>query len=272
MFKMYIDDSGTSDGQTIAIASGLIVPHLAVSALEREWEIFRRREKFNDFHAAKCAFGNYKSEFRDWDKKRVKRVFHRVREIAKKYGEHAYSFAIRKCEYDELIPKELRELGGDRHYTWAVRHLLSATEQVTAGIDAPAPIEFIFDWMDESSPHRKEIETTMRQAESITPGRYVNHYSFRHREEVPGLQCADMLAWSCYKFAVHIYDKTPLTELAERSYWDFENFRNGLWMSAVVQTRAQLLDWVQRELNDPREQERIRLRCGSCVVPPRVRC
>ena len=259
MFSIYIDDSGTSKNQTVAIASGLIVPANRIKELDREFALLFKREKFTDFHAAKCAYGSYDSQYYGWEVKKVKRVFHCVRHIAKKYGAHAYSFAIRKQDYDELVPKELLETGGKKHYTWAIRHLISAIDQSTDKINALAPVNFIFDWMDEGSPGRKEIGTVMAQADSVRPGRYKGHYDFKHRQELPGLQCADILAWACYKYAVSAYDDTPLTELASKSFWDFENFKiknNERWMDAVVQKREDLEKWVDAEMKDTRSQER----------------
>ena len=258
MFTIYVDDSGTSPSQSVALAAGLIIPASQIESLDAEWEIFLKREGFNDFHAAKCAYRNYKSQFAKWEMKKVKRVIRRVREITKKYSVKAYSFAIRKCDYDEIITDELRATGGLYHYTWAIRHLISAVDMSTDKVNISVPVEYVFDWMDEGSPSRKEVETVMAQAESIRPGRYKGHYSFRRREEIPGLQCADMLAWSCYKFAIFVYDKIPLTEIGETSFWDFENFQDGEWMSAVAQKREDLKIWVQNEINDPRSQERRR--------------
>jgi hypothetical protein len=68
----------------------------------------------------------------------------------------------------------------------------------------------------------------------------------------------DLLAWACYRYAVFAYDSTPLTELAEKSFWDFENFNDGKWMYAVVQKKEDLERWVKAELADPRSQERRR--------------
>lgn len=258
MFTIYIDDSGTNDNQTVAIASGLIVPVSRIRALDSEFALLLKREKFTDFHAAKCAYGAYKSQYFGWEAKKVRRVFHSVRHIAKKHGIHGYSFAIRKEEYDEIVTRELRETGGAQHFTWAMRHLISAIDMSTDALNALAPVEFVFDWMDEGSPGRKEIGIVIEQADSIRPGRYKGHYSFRHRQELPGLQCADMLAWACYGYAVFVYDGTPLTELAKKSFWDFENFDNGQWLHAVVQKKDDLRKWAEAELADPRSQERRR--------------
>ncbi|MGA2887632.1 MAG: DUF3800 domain-containing protein [Terracidiphilus sp.] len=258
MFTIYIDDSGTGDNQTVAIASGLIVPTSRIKDLDSEWALLLKREKFGDFHAAQCAYGSYKTEYVGWKTKKVNRVFHCVRHIAKKYGAHAYSFAIRKEEYDEFVTEELRETGGERHFTWAIRHLITAIDKSTDELSVLAPVEFVFDWMDEGSPGRREIGIVMEQADSIRPGRYKGHYSFRHRQELPGLQCVDLLAWACYRYAVFAYDSTPLTELAEKSFWDFENFNDGKWMYAVVQKKEDLERWVKAELADPRSQERRR--------------
>ena len=42
-FTVYLDDSGTSPSQHVAIASAVIIPASRLLLLEREWERLRRR-------------------------------------------------------------------------------------------------------------------------------------------------------------------------------------------------------------------------------------
>jgi hypothetical protein len=124
------------------------------------------------------------------------------------------------------------------------------------------PFEYIFDWMGEKkknkNPSRSEIETVMAQAESLRPGRYEGHYSFRKRHDVPALQCTDMLAWTCYQFALNAYIQTPLKPIAEESFWEFERHRKNEWLTAGAQLPENLKKWADAELADPRSQKRRR--------------
>ena len=262
MFTVYIDDSGTDPKQAVAIASAVIIPAKRIVALDSEWASLAAKEGFTDFHTSVCIAKNPKSEFANWDDDRTSRVAARIRQILRKYGTKAFSFAVNKVDYDEVVPSEIKEVGGKYHYTWAIRNVVSALDRWAEHARMTIPFEYVFDWMDKKSQGeaKAEVEIVLAQAESVNPhdpGRYTN-YSFGKRRDIPALQCTDMLAWSCYQFALHKFAGTPLKFMAEQSFNEFE--KNGLddqeWLTAVTITRDHLKDWGERELNDPRGQLR----------------
>lgn len=89
-FTIFTSDSGTDPKQRVANATGLIVAASRIVSLEKEWDKLRKKEGFGDFHTSEFVYRNKKSEFADWDDVKHKRVFRRVREIAKKYGAQAF--------------------------------------------------------------------------------------------------------------------------------------------------------------------------------------
>ena len=242
MFIVYIDDSGTAPDQAVAIASALIIPAKRIASLDKEWATFAEKEGFNEFHSSECVARNPKSVFAAWDGERVLRVTSRVRQVAKKYGVKAFSFATNKVDYDEVVPEELKVVGGRFHYTWAIRNVISCLDRWCQITDMKVPLEYVFDWMDNRSQReaKREIETVMAQAESIDPGRYT-HSSFRKRQDIPALQCTDMLAWTCYQFALHAFKGVELGTIAAQSFWDFDSHRNE-WLTAITYKRKQLSD------------------------------
>ena len=262
MFTVYIDDSGTDPRQAVAIASAVIIPAKRIVALNQEWKTFANKEGFTEFHTAECVAHNSRSEFSDWDDAKTRRVMSRIRQILRKYGAKAFSFAVNKQDYDQVIPVEIAEVGGRHHYTWAVRNVLSALDRWAEISKMSIPFEYVFDWMDKNSQKeaKAEIEIVFEQAQSVNiqhRRRYTN-YSFRRRQDIPALQCTDMLAWTCYQFALFKFANVPLSEIARESFTDFE--KAGLnqqeWLTAVTITREHLADWGRRELNDPRSQKR----------------
>jgi hypothetical protein len=82
--------------------------------------------------------------------------------------------------------------------------------------------------------------------ENGRPGRYTN-YSFRRRQDVPALQCADAIAWTCYQYALLALSQIRLSQIAEECWDDYFNHRAKDWLYAAAMTRAQLADWVKRE-------------------------
>jgi hypothetical protein len=103
----------------------------------------------------------------------------------------------------------------------------------------------------------------MCQAESLAnlggkENEYTN-YSFRHRKDVPGLQCVDGLGWVCYRHALFTFRKTPLHQLAEESWKYFNgNVRNHFtWLQVFTLTRANLADWARREIDEGKSLKRF---------------
>jgi hypothetical protein len=260
MFTVYIDDSGTDPNQPTAIASALIVPAARLEELEESWQRFKVDNLISEFHSSECAAGQIGTEFSQWSSQRKHHVFYQVREITKKFAVNAFSFAIYKSDYDELIQGELREFGGKYHYTWAVDTVIRTLNQWAVAHQSNDPFEYIFDWMGERKRNnaKQEIEEEMAKWESIKPGFYEGHYSFRKRRDHPALQCADLLAWTCYQFARSAALKVPTHPIAWQTYWDFERHLNESWLGAFIQTREQLRNWANSEANDPIRIERRR--------------
>lgn len=264
MFTVYIDDSGTAPEQQIAIATAVIIPAARIVALDKEWETLRRREGFAEFHTSECVAANPDSEFVAWDRDKRSRVLSRIRQIGKKFGLNAVSLAIKKSDYDEIIPEEMRRLAGKYHYTWAMRNIISLLDAWAADHRVTAPFEYVYDWMDPKAQKKPkaEIDTVMAQAEDLAtkrgnPGRY-DKYSFRKRLDIPALQCTDLVAWTCYNFALFGLNNIPMSDIAKDCWNDYYNPSREAWLHVGTMTREQLTDWVHREQKDGVGIERLR--------------
>jgi hypothetical protein len=255
MFTAYIDDSGSDPKQAVANATTLIIPAARIVALEREWEGLKLKEGFSEFHTSPFVARNPKSDFANWDTAKHERVFRRVRDICKKYTVQAMSFTVYKKDYDEIVPKSFREDCGTFHYTWAIRQLLSHTEQWRRQHQAP-PLEYVFSWMGEKrkNPRRREIEDVMDQAEESAKetghsGAY-EHWSFRRAGDIPGLQCVDALAWCVYQYGLLAYCNKAMSDEALEAWNDFTKCKGGKWGFDVTITRKALKEWVDKEMAD----------------------
>lgn len=252
MFTLYIDDSGTSPSQPVAIATALIIPAVQIIRLEREWDTVRQKYGFTEFHTSEFVARNPKSEFANWDEQKQERLFSRVIQISMKYGVRAVSMAVNKKDYDEIVPQEYRGYFGTHHYTWAIRQAIANLDQLHKG----RPREWVFQWMGGPSDERKiEIEGVMEQQQWFMEkngeqGDYSN-YSFRKSLGIPGLQCADAIAWVCYRYALFVMCKTPMHKFAE-SGWDNIGGKSGLngWVFAAAIRRENLQKSVTKGLAD----------------------
>jgi hypothetical protein len=219
MFTVYVDDSGTSPDQKIALAAALVVPGRRIDALESEWENLKRKYRFTDLHASECAARNDKTQFARWDDDKVAQVFGRTCEISKKYSVKAISYALRKTDYDATLSDDQKRIGGKYHYTWAVRWLIRQLSKWHRNHSPQFPLEFVFDWPEKKA--KEEIERVMAQEERAHPGRYEKHYLFRHRDQLAGLQCADMLAWSSYQGAQGVLENLPFSPFAMANWVNY---------------------------------------------------
>lgn len=254
MITVFIDDSGTAPDHKVAIAAGLIVESSRIKSMDGEFEALKQEEGFSHFHTSECVAGNKESEFANWDSKNKQRVCARVRQIAMNYGVQACSIAIDRQLYDEVVPVHIRNEGGKFHYTWAVGYLIEMLDHWATRNGLDSPLQYVFDGMgnNKSNPAKKEIEAVMAKAEERRPGYYKGHYAFGRSKDTPGLQCADILAWSCYQFALSKLTNTPLKEIGVDSFLDFDgHWPKGIkWLLAIVQTREQLENWVIEKLRD----------------------
>lgn len=269
---IYLDDSGTSPSQQVAIATALIIPAKQIIRMESEWATLKAKEGFTDFHTSVFVARNPKAEFANWDDAKQKRVFLRVRQITKKYVVQIISMAVNKPDYEQLMPDEFRKYSGEHHYSWALRHVVNFAQLFKLNSERPEPYEWVFDWMERKDPARKEVETVLEQAEEMAvlergvSGEYTN-YSFRRRETLAGLQCADLVAWTNYQFALEKFKGTPTPPFAKTACDDFASMQarsvpsiNKVmeWNFSVVIKRDHLEDWVKRELADGRSLIRFR--------------
>jgi hypothetical protein len=256
MFTAYIDDSGTDPSQKIANATAIIVPAARIVTLEREWERLRKQEGFQSFHASELVARNPKSEFGTWDAGKCNRVFKRVRGICTKYGVQGMSMTVNKSDYDEVLPADFRKHSGMFHYTWAIRLLLSHLENWRTHKSPSLPFQFVFDYMGEKrkNPRRREIVDVMDQAEENAVAKggagTFSNYGFGRREEVPGLQCVDALAWTIYQYALFAFLKKPLNPEAAASMDHFGKYQSGTWGFDVTVTKEQLKTWFDKEIAD----------------------
>lgn len=260
MFTVFIDDSGTDPRQPSAIASALVIPASQIEALDYTWDAFKREEFITDFHTSECVAAQKGTDFEHWGSQRKSRTCWKVREIAKQYAVTAFSCAVFRKDYDELVTGELREFVGKYHYTWAVWSVLRNLEAWALLNKIETPFEFVFDWMGDSKRNeaKREIETVMAQQEITRPGFFEGRYSFRKRTEHPGLQCSDFLAWTCYQYARSAYYQSPMHPIAWDAFWDMDRYRNQGWLYALTQTREQIRAWVASEAADEIRKARRR--------------
>jgi hypothetical protein len=257
MFDVYLDDSGTSPDQQVAIATALVIPAQKIAGLEREWNNLRIKEGFLCFHMAEFVARNQKSDFANWDNEKRTRVYTRVKQITRKYGVAAFSFAVLKKDYDEIVTEPWREHFGIDHYAWALRHVMAFLDDWRLARPIP-PLAYIFDWMGGPKDARhKAVRTVMDQQEYLAieakrPGEYTG-YNFRHQKDFAGLQCVDPIAWSCYQVALEQFKGTPPKPFSSATFLEY--VAPPPFLKCRFVTRDNLKRWFEGEQKEPKSIE-----------------
>jgi hypothetical protein len=251
VFTLYIDDSGTSPAHKIAVAAVWIAPYRQWLKFDSEWKRVQEKEGFECFHTAECVASNPKSEFKDWDKEKKRRVIERLRQITKKYVSRGVCYALYKKDFDEVVTGEFRETVGRYHYTIAIRSMLENVKKWRSTRPLSDKFEFVFDWMEPRDVRRSEIEQLMRLASKATDAREAwgieeGSHSFHKRCSVLPLQTADLLAWSFFQVARYRYEGTPVNEFARETLQDFgkHDGGGGKWLDTRIWRKEKIKEWV----------------------------
>src|SRR5215471_8740163 len=102
-------------------------------------------------------------------------------------------------------------------------------------------VEYVFDWMKPHDQRRREIEAVFER-------RGIKTLSFRPRQNIPGLQCVDQIAWTRYQMALReLFAKTP-HPLASSAWRDYSGLLGDYsWLSAVTIRKPELQRLVKHE-------------------------
>jgi hypothetical protein len=272
MFTVYIDDSGTSPDNRVAVAAAWIGACQPWLRFETEWKRAMAKEGFKCFHASICAAKNRKSEFAEWDDEKQRRVLARLRQVTRKYATKGLAFGVCKKDYNELVAGELREILGRNHYTFAIRSLFGLIENWRAKRAIKDKMEFIFDWIEPKDKKRKEIELAMGHAEQSSNGLerygvYEGCYSFRKLCDVVQLQAADLLAWLHFQNAQLAFFKKPPPQIAVDSILEFTSLDKGKWVDWNILTGPNMKKLVDSRLTSGMTITQFRAKEASAGKP-----
>jgi len=253
VFSIYIDDSGSAPEHKFAIAAGIVFPVKRIVAFDREWKAFREKEGIPELHVSECVAANPHSAFASWDCARIERVLLRAQEIILKYSVKAFSIGVHKQDYDEIVPDDVWFNVGEAHYIWALSSVLGLSYDWAS--QHSVPMEYVLD--NASKQDKRDIQEAIDYSDTIYPGHFVGHYSFRSRKEVAGLQAADLFAWTGYQVGCHTRFGIPVKAPAEKLWIAFSSRNNGEWFTVQSLSREGLKMWVNKAYGSP---EDLRLR------------
>lgn len=253
-FTAYIDDSGTAPDQKVANATAFLIPASRICRLEAEWELLKKKEGFTFFHTSEFVSKNPKWEFAKWDDKKRERVFRKILRICKSYGKNAISFTVNKEDFLDVVPEQLLKHMGKYPFTWAMRFVVSHLDEwrIWQRLNPRPEFRYVFARMGPPREARLEVVEVMEQAEynaelNGNPGGYLRH-GFEDPREIYGLQCMDVIAWTCYQTALEYFIDTPPHPFAKMAWKYFGGFNHprDRWLHAVTVTRPKLKEFIAR--------------------------
>lgn len=249
---IYIDDSGTSPENAVAVAAGWIAHTDSWVTFQTDWDKARDidGDKFESMHMAEFVFGRKGTEFEGWSLEKKQRISARLRGIIKKSAAKGFALGVVKKDFDELVPNALRVLGFESHYTYAIRRVLGMIDTWRQKENLTESIQYIFDWMDPGDPRRREIGAVFGPAEGEPEafrryGLAKGGFSFRPKNNLAPLQAADMFAWLTYQWLLNECEGKKLNPIATESFKDFYLHRNKTFLEGGYNKRANLADWVR---------------------------
>jgi len=135
------------------------------------------------------------------------------------------------------------------HYIWALSSVFGLSYDWAT--QRAAPMEYVLD--SASKQEQRDIEEAIDYSDRIYPGHFVGHYSFRSRREVPGLQAADILAWTSYQAACNTRFNARIKPPADKLWIAFTSKNNGEWSTIQSLNRKGLEMWVARAYRSPED-------------------
>ena len=100
---MYIDDSGTSPDNAVAVAAGWITDKHRWTQFESEWERARNADgdRFDCMHMVEFVFGKKGTEFEGWSLAKKQRISSSFRAIIKETADKGFALGVVKKDFDE---------------------------------------------------------------------------------------------------------------------------------------------------------------------------
>jgi hypothetical protein len=116
-------------------------------------------------------------------------------------------------------------------------------------------MEYVFDTADKSV--KQELDSSMEYIETIFPGEFVGHYSFRNRKEVPALQATDLFAWTCFQAGCKArLGKIP-HPIAHESALAYHAAKNREWWLVQSLNREGIQKWIEENKGSDRTRQII---------------
>jgi hypothetical protein len=207
-FETYWDNSEPEPTTDTALAFPMAIAACYVSSKDqwdcfrRDWDRAREEEGFDVFHmtdfmASPCL----KKPFCDWNRHKRDRVYYRLANIINTRVRAGFVFGVPSESYDLHTPQHIKDVMGNRHFTFAVRTVLSLVQEWYAKYGQGKAVQYIFDRMGKGKGEILQIFEEMKELRQVATPLGINPddpdgFSFQNKAVFKPLQASDILAWN----------------------------------------------------------------------------
>ncbi len=211
IIRVYIDESGTHAGAPVMILAGYIGRLGQWHAFDSKWERLLKREGLTHAHAKDIWHGT--KEWKGWTLKQKIAFCLKTDKLCQQQTLCCFSVVLTEADYKTHYAAKPAPRKGrvDTMYGLAFRICLSHLPDMIArsvGLDG-LQINFIMESGHKNAGDADRILSDLRRLGDPTLSPYVGTLSFAEKKQFPGLQAADMLAFSTYRLEQDGIDFIP---------------------------------------------------------------
>jgi hypothetical protein len=198
---VHYDDSGTHVQASTAIAACFVSTVEQWKEFERNWKEVEAEEQFCTFHMA--DFAANQGQFKDWDKRKMKRVLTRLCSLIAIRAKAGYAHSVTKKDYDEVITRGFREYAGRFHYTFVARQCAGLVSIWRKKWEPTSSMRYVFDRMGKGKGEinavmERAVDSSEREAKTTGIAPLIG-WSFESKAAIVPLQAADIGAWTAFQ-------------------------------------------------------------------------
>jgi hypothetical protein len=202
---VYIDESGTH-GSPVTILGGWVGRLGQWATFDSKWKKLLKGDKLTYFHSRK--FRHTKGEFKDWNAERKNAFLDKAQRVSLKNLEFGFVIALPDTAYEQhyVAGSRPREVQLDSPYGLCFRYLISIIPGLAkeAFGDRKLDINFVLESGHKNAGDAERIfhkckNTRTNNPEELAIIAMLGTISFGDKERFPGLQVADVNAYSGFQ-------------------------------------------------------------------------
>jgi hypothetical protein len=200
MLIAYLDDSGTSPTNKVALVAGYLSSGKLWEEFKEKWHTLLDAYGIKTLHRVELEA--FQGEFKDWNNHRRTEFLKKAHKIIRRFTYTAIGSAIVKADFDEVIPKGdfIRTFAGV--YGWCAHACIVALLDWRQRHNYKDEIQIVF---EAGTQGQGQVDTMLRELSKTSSWQEkekwpVSGWTFQNKSVIP-LQAADLVAYEYYRVA-----------------------------------------------------------------------